>query len=249
MCESRTARLLWSHNLVFPFGNWPWWSRSCEPWLQNGHKLAIGHTIVLLNLDSYHFSAFPLSKLVKEICFWLKAREREANVQTTKSNKHLFDKTTNINILCRFIIILLKPLLTNSLANRHVKKYCTTLVKETWLLLDVVTYIFFALFSNFVARGGRVNLRGKSNRNLIVPFCLPPFARSKQRTHLVVQSSQEEEIQLDSNTHREDHIGSQIMAGSNMYIYQVLSKSWNYPQEQIWNIWADLAFNIVQGVA
>ena len=78
-----------------------------------------------------------------------------------------------------------------------------------------MTYIFAALFSNFVARGGGgVNLRGKSNRNLIVPFCLPPFARSKQRTHLVVQSSQEEEIQLDSNTHREDHIGSQIMAGS-----------------------------------
>ena len=41
---------------------------------------------------------------------------------------------------------------------------------------------------------------GKSNRNLIVPFCLPPFARSKQRTHWVVQSSQEEEIQLDNGT-------------------------------------------------
>ena len=41
---------------------------------------------------------------------------------------------------------------------------------------------------------------GKSNRNLIVPFCLPPFARSKQRTHWLVQSSQEEEIQLDNGT-------------------------------------------------
>ena len=74
--------------------------------------------------------------------------------------------------------------------------------------------LYFCIsFFQLCSQGG-VNLRGKSNRNLIVPFCLPPFARSKQRTHLVVQSSQEEEIQLDSNTHREDHIGSQIMAGS-----------------------------------
>ena len=86
---------------------------------------------------------------------------------------------------------------------------------------------------------------GESNRNLIVPFCLPPFARSKQRTHWLVQSSQEEEIQLDTTeANGPTNFAPKILIGSEKMIFlRVIQR------KQIWQIWAELAFSVAQGAA